>query len=206
MARIHDGGSMGFNAAIYGMPHPGTQAFLQQQFENTSVALTDAGKRFMDGARDIYERVSGSQAMRALRASGRKIKSMWQSDTIRALVNIGELQHAPLSMQRYVMAQPDIRHLYHQQRCDGYSGTYVDMHPNDIGENHYDYRRVTNGLFIEQPDGELVAVTYFEDLYEGDRELLLEEQVDIFELTWSAVRNAVRAGREDPTSKHNAEL
>lgn len=206
MARIHDGGPASFNAAIYGMPHPGTQQFLQQGIESMSLSLNEAGQRFMAGTREIYERVNGSHAMRMLRASGRKLKSIWQSDSIRALVTIGETQHAPLSMQRYIMAEPEVRKLYHQQRCDGYSGSYIDQEPGLIGEAHYDYRRVTNGMFIEQPNGDLVAVTYFEELHEGDRELLLEEAVDIFELTWNTVRNAIRAGGEDPVSKYNAEL
>lgn len=206
MAQIHDGGSYGFNAAIYGRPHENTLNFLQQQVEGFSVGLTDAGQRFMAGARDVYERLSGSHAMRMMRAAGNRIKSMWQADEIRQLTTIAEFQHAPLKMQRWIMAEPTVRRAFHQQRCDGYSDSYVDMHPGDIGEAHYDHRRAMHGWVVETEDGDWKATSYYEDLLPGDPEvMILEEQHDI---QWSmkAVAAHMRAGREDPVSKYGAEL
>ena len=51
------------------------------------------------------------------------------------------------------MAQPDIRSLYHKGHCDGYSDTYVDMEPGLVGEQHYDYRRVMDGVVEETETG-----------------------------------------------------
>ena len=116
MVQIVDGGSLTFDSLIYGPPHPGTQQFLSNQIQTVSTHLTDAGRQFMAGVNDMYERMSGSTAVRMLRAAGRSIRSMWQLDEIRALQTIGEFQNSPLVMQRWVMAEPTIRQMYQAQR------------------------------------------------------------------------------------------
>ena len=202
---------MTFNSLAYGTPHPGTMSFLSQQFENASTALTTAGQRFMENARTLYERISGSDAMRAMRVAGRAIRSMWQLDEVRPLYSMEELQTAPLTMQRWIMAEPMLRKEYINQRVDGYSDTYHDVHQGDVGEAHYDYRRVMDGMIVvdDKPDSDgeygWTATTYFDDLLPDDSELLLEEKVDILE-TWTAVRAALKAGKQDPTSRYGAML
>jgi len=211
MAQIIEGGALTFNSLAYGTPHPGTMNFLSQQFENASTVLTTAGARFMEGARDLYERISGSDAMRALRVAGRAVRSMWQLDEVRVLNTMDELQTAPLTMQRWVMAEPTIRREYHQQRIDGYSDTYIDAFPKDVGEEHYDYRRVMDGMVVvdEVPDDEgeygWQATTYFDELLPDDNELLLEEKMDILD-TWAAAKAALKARKLDPTSRYGASL
>ena len=96
-----------------------------------------------------------------------------------------------------------LRLMYHQQRCEGYTDTYVDMHPGDVGEQHYDYRRVVDGMVMEQDD-ELVSVQYFDEIKEGD-ELDIDDQVAILR-TWDSVKAAIEENKEDPTSPFNASL
>lgn len=202
---------MTFNSLAYGNPHPGTMSFLSQQFENASTALTAAGQRFMENARDLYERISGSDAIRAMRLAGRAIRSMWQLDEVRQLSTIEELQTAPLKMQRWIMAEPSIRREFFNQRVDGFSDTYVDLHPGDIGEDHYDYRRVVDGVVFveEEPDDDgnynWQATCYLDDLLPDDEELFLEEKIDILD-TWAAARAALKARKQDPTSRYGAML
>lgn len=200
-----------FKSLMYGRPHEGTMRFIENQVGFVSQALTDAGARFMDTARDMYSHLEGSNAMRAIRAVGRAVRSLWQLDEIKELIDIGQLQHAPLSMQRYLMAEPTIRGLYQQQRVDGYSDTYVDIFPGTIGEEHYDYRRVMDGIVVEdaEPDenGEYgwTATSYLEELLPDEPDLLLVEQLDIL-ASWGGLKAAVEKGGEDPTSKFNADL
>ena len=211
MAHFIDGGTLMFDSLLYGRPHPSTQQFLASQFQQLSSNLTTAGQRFMESAAEVFEKLAGSEAERVLRAVGRNIRSMWQLDEIRMLSTIGELQTAPLTMQRWIMAEPMVRQMYHDQRVDGYSESYVDVHPGDIGESHYDYRRVMDGVLVddEEPDNNgdpsWHATTYIEELLPEDRDLLLEEQVDILQ-TWEHVRAAIKRGKEDPTSRFNADL
>ena len=112
-------------------------------------------------------------------------------------------------MQRWIMANPDVRKLYHEQRIDGYSDTYEDIHENSIGESHYDYRRVMNGIVVDNDDEEAdygwSSVTYFEDLAEEDRELRIDEQYDILS-SWHYLQRYLAVGKEDPTSLFNGDI
>lgn len=211
MAQIIEGGSDVFDALLYGKQHPGTSNFLKTQIEDLSSRMTEAGSRFFERGREIYDRVSGSTAARFARAASRQFSSLWQEDVIRSLTTTAQLQTAPLAMQRWIMAEPTIRSLFHKQRCDGYEDTYVDAWPHAIGEEHYDWRRVNNGVvhFTKDEEGEETedwyATTYMEDLLPDDEDLMFEEQVDILD-TWANVVSAIRAGDSDPTSKWDAPL
>jgi hypothetical protein len=46
---------------------------------------------------------------------------------------------------------------------------------------------------------------YFDELVEGDRELTLEEKVDIL-TTWDALQMYFNAGKDDPTSPFGGKL
>lgn len=211
MAEIIDGGGMMFDALVYGKPHPSTMQFLSNQFENMSASVQNAGQQFFDAARNMYEQLSGSHAMRVFRAAGRAVRAAWQLDEIRQLETMGDFQHAPLAMQRYLMAEPTTRALYQQQRIDGYSETYRDLFPGDIGENHYDYRRVMNGIVVvdeshEDPNEHgWHATTYYDEQLPDDDDLQLSEQVDILD-AWERLRAKIAAKGEDPTSRYNAEM
>lgn len=205
MTMILEGDASHFDALIYSKPHPGTVNFLQQQMETASHNLTQAGAAFMQSVNAAYDWVNFSAAANLARAVGRKVRGIWQNDEIRALVEIAQLQHAPLKMQRWIMAEPTIRTLYHKQQCDGYSDTYVDREPGLIGDQHYDYRRVMDGMIVDSSDGDWQATTYMEDLLPDDMDLQLDEQNDIL-TTWEFIRDAARRKKEDPTSKYNSNL
>lgn len=207
MARVVDGGVDLFDALTYGSQHPGTQEFFQHQMERLSGAMDGLSQQFTQSMHTLYDRFSSSNAMRYAVAAKRAVGSLWQSDEIRRLATIGDFQHASPVMQRWVMAEPTVRHLYHQQRCEGYEGSYVDLHPGDVGEAHYDYRRVMDGIVKEDPNDpdNWVAVSYLDDPVEGDVPLFLEQQVDILD-TWTSVVDFIREGKADPTSRWNADL
>lgn len=206
MAQLVEGGSSTFDALVYGYNvHPGTQQFLQSQVERPTDTLLEGSREFVNKAAELYDRFSGSTAMRMARAAKRAIGSLWQSDEIRPLTTIGEMQHAPLAMQRWIMANSWIRDQYHAQKIEGYAESYRDLWENDSGEDHYDWRRVMNGFVTESEEHGWTSTTYFEELLPDDYDLSLEEQVDIHD-TWENVVAAIRRGREDPTSRWNAEL
>ncbi len=90
--------------------------------------------------------------------------------------------------------------MYHEQRCDGYSESYVDRFPGQVGENHYDYRRVMHGMVQDDQEHDWKSTFYLDELFEGDRELNFDEQVDILN-TWDVVRSYLSKGQDDPTSQ-----
>lgn len=210
MAHAVYGGDDSFRALAYGMPHPGTMQFLANRFQEVSQSIQTAGNAFMERASQMFEQFSSEDALRLTRATLRRVQTLWQSDQIQLLVDIGQFQHAPEKMQRWVMAQPDVRAMYHAQQLDGYSDSYVDFHAGDIGEVHYDYRRVMDGIVVLNPDAdkdtpEWYADSFLEELLPDDMDLTVSEQNDILE-SWQHVAALIRRGTEDPTSRYNAKL
>lgn len=211
MANFYSGAVDVFSDAMFAAPHPSTLQFLQQQIQAPTMVLEQFRDTFMNAAQSAYDAFHGSTAMRLARAALRGVENYWQANVILPLTTIGQLQHATPVMQRWVMAEPLVRERYFQQRVDGYQESYINVHGNAIGEDHYDYRRVMNGVvvFNEAPaeieDHSWHATTWYEDLLPEDRELSIEEQDDIL-TTWQAVRDQILRGKEDPTSRWNSDL
>jgi hypothetical protein len=212
MAQVFVGGDEYFNALTSGNPHQGTINFIQGQFNNPSSNLSETSRRFQEQARVSIEASLNSTAMRLATAATRKLRSLWNENSIQVLTDVGDFQYAPLVMQRYIMAHPTTRRLYQQERCDGYSDTYVDIHIGDVGEDHYDYRRVMDGVVVfsdeEDENGDLdwSSTTYLDELDEDDEELEFESQLDIIQ-SWETMDEHYKSGKtDDLTSKYNAEL
>lgn len=212
MIPVAVGSSDQFEALAFGQKHPGTLNFLQNQIsniQNMSSVFTDAGKMFISAATDMYNQYNSSEALRRVEAAVRKVSHVFQTNTIRSIWEIGDFQQAPIIMQRYILAEPTVRQMYLDQRCDGYSNTYVNVHGNDIKDDHYDYRRVMDGIVQDYVDDDGVtdwtASFYIEDLIEGDRKLSVEEQCCIID-TWEAIRYTISCGEDDPTSPDNLKL
>jgi hypothetical protein len=206
MVMIVQGDTNMFNSLVYGaQKHPGTLAFLENQVSQFGGALTEFGQAFFNSAKTLYDNFNSSEAMRIARAATRKFDSLFASDTIQTIWDLGRLQHAPLTMQRWIMAEPTTRTLFHQQRCDGYSGSYVDMEPGRVGEDHYDYRRVYSDVVQDTEDGGWVVNHYLDEILEGDAEPEFDQKVDIID-THAFAKAHAEAGREDHTSKWNEML
>jgi len=200
------GGDDEFRAFVYGQnKDPRTLNYLENQLSNISQTLTSAGMNFFADARSIYDRFNGSEAMRLARAAINKAGSVFQTNIIRAIWESSEFQNAPLCMQRYIIAEPSVRKLFNEQRIDGYSDTYVDMHPGTIGESHYDYRQVMNGIVTIDEDGLELTRFFPDELLEGDRELDLSEKADILN-SWKHVASLMKFGDRDATSVWNNKL
>src|SRR5690606_37864490 len=144
-----------------------------------SQTLTDVGKQMFSSLGGLFEKFNGTQALNLVKSARRKISNLFEQDVIRPLWDIVDIQQATLTMQRWIMACPDIRKLYHQQRCDGYSDSYVDVHPGMIGDKHYDYRRVMDGYAQTDDEGTLKITYYYDEEHPEDIELSLADKNDI---------------------------
>lgn len=205
MAQILTGGPLEFNASVFGRPHPGTMQFLSNYSASITQNLTDAGRRWMDTMKETFRWMDESEAARLARAVQRKIQGLWETDEIRPLFSIGQLQNPGPTMQRWLMAEPTTRGMFHKQLVDGYSESYVDIWGNVQGSMHYDYRRATDGLVMETEEGGWVATTYVEELLPDDRDLMLDEQADI-QTAWESLRHHLKQKKDDPTSPWNSSL
>lgn len=205
MAYLIEGGDSAFDAMVYGEHHQGTIAFLDEQRNKTRNYLTASAQEFKQRANTVIERFNESTAMRLTRAVARKMANSWNMDTIMPLTTIGQLQHSKPTMQKYIMAEPTVRKAYHDQRCDGFSDSYVDLQPKVVGNEHYEYRRATNAVFFGGGEKPMESVTYYEKLKDDDRNLTTEEKADVM-LTWRTAKELLLTGKEDPTSVYNALL
>ena len=100
-------------------------------------------------------------------------------------------------MARYVMANPTIRTLYQQNKCDGYSDSYTDLYPGTIRDDHYDYQRVMDGVVNFDTQDDRWEIKYYTDYSDQDEELSPEDKFTILD-TWNAACNVIARGL-DPT-------
>ncbi len=75
----------------------------------------------------------------------------------------------------------------------------MDTDPGCVGEDQYDYRRVMDGQFVFDEHGDWKSVQYIEQLRDGDRDRLHDEQVEIMR-SWDAMDLVMAICQDDPTS------
>lgn len=206
--QIITGGDEAFSSLAFGLQNPVNVQYFNNQIQQAKQALGSTfgefGNRFLNRAEELYDRFNNSRSMELARAALNQVRGIFQADVVRDLRTLSEFQIATPVMQRWVMTNPMVREMYHSQQCDGYSDTYVDTQPGMIGENHYDYRRVRNGI-VDVTDEGWHVTTYAETLKEGDKELEFDEQVRILR-TWENLENLLYQKLKDPTSVWNNDL
>lgn len=191
-----------FDLFMYPDQSPLNHQYISNQLSAFSQSLTDVGRKFLETSREIYEKINDAVAVRAAKAALRMAKGLFHPNAIVPLETIDDLRSAQPVMQRYIMAEPILRAMYHEQRIDGYSDTYRDIQPGVVGEEHFDYRRVMTGFVQEEKtaNGEdsWVARQYLDDLHEDDRELDIHERHIVIR-AWDLAKVFIEA-KQDPTN------
>lgn len=177
-------------------------SFITESARNFSTTVLSGNAELSKVYNRLTEKFTGSEAMRTLKAFSRQFVGAFGSNDFRPISDIGSMQNAPDVMQRYIMANPTVRQLYIDGRVDGYSETYVDnTNKVGIGRDHYDYRKVTNGYFMEKESG---VTNYYHLPEDNDTPLTLKQQEIILE-TWHNL-DSMLDGDEDPTDIWNGLL
>ena len=180
-----------------------TLNWLTQRNESIMQTVTDTARTFFQHAHSLYNMVSSSDATMLLRNLKVKTENSWSFD-IAPIHDLVGLQTANPYLQRFILAQPDLRERYLNQEVEGYGDSYVNHYGNTIGERHFDYRRVMGGIATIDAEG-LRYTTYHEQLSEEERELTVFEKVDILK-TWNTIQKYLDIGEDDPTSVTGAML
>lgn len=201
---IHGAGVGGFDAILYPETHIANRNYFQNQVSNFGNTLNDFGRNFMEAARNVYEQINSSEAMHLARVAIRAAKGVFNPNQILEFRDLVDFHAATPTMQRWVMASPCVRDLYHQQRCDGYADSYNDIQPGIIGEQHYDYRRVMDGVIQETGDDGWMVKFYPDELREGENELDHHQKVAILR-TWDIAEMFIKRG-EDITNPYGGKL
>lgn len=223
-ADIISGGSpLSFNMMVYPEQHRSTSQYVQERLKDFSARLVGVvdgyANTFYQHAKDLYERVNNSAAINAARASLRQTTAVFHPNSIIPIHDLEGLQAAQPVMQRFLMADPVVRPYYYDQRIDGYSDTYKNLHGKVTGNAHYDYRRVANGIAFSPEEhainngrtytasddepGFIYESTY-EELLPDDEELKPMQQFDILG-AWELQR-AFLAKLVDPTNPYGGDV
>lgn len=199
MINVVQAGPTGFDYAIFGEQSPVNTSYFQQQLSYFSESLNDLGRKFMQGAQEVYDKINNNEALRYARAALRTVRGIFHPNAVVSLESIEDLRSAQPMMQRYIMAEPTLRQQYNRQLIDGYSSTYVDMDVGCMAENHYDYRRVMTGVIqdVQDDSGEdhWVAKQFYDEARDDERDLTHDERVSILK-TWEIVKMFTEAGKD----------
>jgi hypothetical protein len=197
------GDSLEFNALLYPAQHPNTIQYIQNSINQMPMILQDSARDLYIAAQQRYNQYNSSEARQRVFHALSALDNIRQENVIYAIKSLDQCQSATLTMQRWVMAEPNVRTLYHNQQCDGYSDTYVDVEPNKIGVDHYDYRRAMSGVVRYDKD-DIVANFYMDELRDGDRELDPYEKLMI-QQAWEVAKIAI-SQLNDPTDPFKGSL
>lgn len=209
MIEFIDGDSNAFTAMAYGAPDPLTiQWCTQRNHAFMQNIIPEAREFFTNTANTVFDALAYNDIARMAKAMARKASTLWMVDMIQPLETIAAMQHAPDSMLQWIMAEPTVRDMYHQQQLAGYDERYIDPIPQSIKSTESPlYLAVHNGVYMPSADGEShVAVEYLGDFDHDDPyHLELADQVSIMQ-TWAHLRAALSRCLEDPTSATNSML
>ena len=193
------GGSAAYRALVFGPQNQGNQSFFDSQVASVVNAGNEFGQAFANRVLEIRETFNNSAAVQLAKAALNRTRGIFSPNVVKTLTEVTDMQNAKSLMQRWMMANPEVRTLYHQQRCDGFSDSYVDMHPGKIGEAHYDFRRVMDGMVQETEDGFFIDM-YAEQILPEDEDFDFDEQKAVLR-TWLSLEHAIVLAHQDP-DKH----
>lgn len=202
--RVIEGGVDTFSALAYGMPDPMTMQWCNERVNYHRQSLMPEIRNYFDtNVNSVFSDIDVGAITRTAKAVIGRLQSAFVHDIPQVLTTLEEIQHAPPIMVRYIMAHPEIRSRYREDRLAGYDEQYVDEYAHETDEEYTLYREVINGVFIEQPDGDHIATEWLGEF--EDSTLDFTDQVAIME-TWENTIAHILAGESDPTSIYNNAL
>mgnify|MGYP001626189315 CR=1 FL=1 len=196
-AQVITGNDIELDGLLYPTQHVNTMQFIQSNLSQIPSTIIGAAQNLFQEAAQKYKQLQSSATMMRVMNALKLAKNTKQENIIYEINNIEDSQLATVTMQRWLMACPEVRTLYHEQRCNGYSDTYVDVEPEKVGEDHYDWRQVMTGV-VRYDSDDIVSKFYMEELKPGDRELNPYEKIAIVN-SWEVMKIAVSQMLEDPT-------
>ena len=177
----------GLDYVIYGDKSNVLTNYLYNQIQQLPKQFNEFSARIYDGLNQAYSYVTDKLTQYNIMNEITKTGLYVDDNYVRELLEFNQLQEANLTMQRWIMAHSRVRELYLNNNIDGYSGSYVNIHGNTIGSKNYDYRRVMDGILVDNDPEYSWKVSFYDDELEiGDRELERFEKMQIIN-TWNAV-------------------
>lgn len=208
MATHISGGVEAFNSYVYAQPTQQDIEFFNRNTQTLFDTVGQTGLAFFNSVRDRIETIDYGRLQEYTQAALRRVSNFWDTDTIRPLKTLADVQFAPSTMIRYQMANPDVRELYHKNLCAGYDDYYVDFQPTAIGHDHHDFQMVMHGMEQYDDNGDIYWMSYDETFEESENSvdhLTMSERCDIIE-SWNTTSKFLKNMKDDPTSRFSGML
>jgi hypothetical protein len=197
MGQVINISEAGTDYVLYGDKGNVISNYLYNQMQSLPKAFNEFSERVYNNILSSYNYVNDKLTqygiLNEIQNSGINIVDNYYQE----LLTFQQLQQANFTMQRWVMAHPQVREMYVKQDIDGYSETYKNVFGKDVGEADYNHRLVMDGV-ITSTDDHWVVKHYIGDLLPGDRELTHMEKTTILN-TWEAVNHMLRTSDFDFT-------
>lgn len=190
----------GLDYMLYGDNSNFISGYLYNQLANIPVAFNQFSQRIHDALQASYNYVTDVATKAGIFNELRNQGFNVNNDYLQELTTFEQLQNANVSMQRWVMTHPDVRKLYLKQDIDGYSDSYKNIFGKGVAEQDYNYRRVMNGVIVDEDKDKYRYSIYDDLLIPGDRELDHREKMIILN-TWNAIDNILAESNFDFTCK-----
>lgn len=195
MATVIFGGEEVISHLSGGNASRGFLDYLGEMNERAGRFVSESANRFLERSQSLRERRDSSDIRRMARAIKERVNHFWQEDTIRSLTRVEDIQNAPRTMERWVMANPNVRTRVRQGILDGYNLSYEDEDPEATSERHIDYKRVMDGSWEDEH-----YVQYWDERLEDEEMKLSFQDKMAIKSTW-AISDVGLSERRDVTSK-----
>ncbi len=173
--------------------------FLEESF-NKSISTVSG--EFADMLTNVRQSVVSHRAFRSAVAAGRRLRYGGTTDEVRELFTVGEMQNAPIVMEPGLVAMPEYRELYNENRAAGFENGF-SQNDNFRGSAYmltdHNYRMVTNGLSTQYDEERIWSFTT-PHIHDGDYNKA--DQIDFMKV-WARARK-LDWEDEDPYSQMNA--
>lgn len=207
MAVVISGDNAIFEALVYGHGNRSGYDYMAQLNDQFRYNVQPQVLQGFDvRVADLYSGINADMAMNQLRAASREFMQVFQPDGIFELQLLNEFQHANFIMQHYLMANPIIQQMSIDGKIAGYSETYEMPEPKLLGNDNYTYRRVTNGIWVADENGDYSMTNWCEYVNPED-ELSYEDQHYVMK-SWDSALGHIFSKQQpaDPTDHWNGSM
>lgn len=160
------------------------------------------GREYLDRFDDRRRSLDIDTLTRRAAAINRHSSSAFRDDMIMELLDIADFQHAPVTMQQYLLTDRRIRYMARNQRIEAWGYNPSELEPDDeLRHNRY-YRAMNDGMLRVSEENE--KDMFVEDFLcsDPDEELNYYDKRAIH-YSVERARRILEEGLEDPTSKMN---
>lgn len=155
--------------------------YLQQQMQQLGPVFNEFSSRLLNAVKTSYDFINDKLVQYGIKNELTNSGLNVLGNQYLELLSWMALQQANPTMERIIMAHPEVKQLYVDQNIDGYSDSYVPIDPEGVGKEDYSYRRIMSGVLIDD-----IVSHYFDEMVPGDKELSHYEK-DIALNTFSTI-------------------